>query len=343
MDLDIYDIEDYIEVGDTQAIIKLSSDQDFIMINTVVTKLNSQLPDATIVLNNYTTSCNSRTIEVNYTVFNINSTEILPAETPISFYIGTDLIGLSQTQNEIPIGGNENGIITLNLPAETPENFVLLAVVDDIGNGNGIIRELNEDNNASKLEITQWFSPEFNALQDLISCNLGFTKAVFDFSHYETSVTTEENQTVAFYNSFEEATNEINSISNTNSYEAVATPKEIFVRIENEHCYSITSFNLFTRNCPPIVYNAVSANNDGANDGFYIEGLRDIFVNFKIEIYNRWGKHLWTGTQEKPDWNGNVSEGIGNQKAPAGTYFYVLYLNDADYPKPLTGYLYLTY
>ena len=343
MDLDIYDIEDYIEVGDTQAIIKLSSDQDFIMINTVVTKLNSQLPDATIVLNNYTTSCNSRTIEVNYTVFNINSTEILPAETPISFYIGTDLIGLSQTQNEIPIGGNENGIITLNLPAETPENFVLLAVVDDIGNGNGIIRELNEDNNASKLEITQWFSPEFNVLQDLISCNLGFTKALFDFSHYETSVTTEENQTVAFYNSFEETTNQINSISNTNSYEAVATPKEIFVRIENEHCYSITSFNLFTRNCPPIVYNAVSANNDGANDGFYIEGLRDIFVNFKIEIYNRWGKHLWTGTQEKPDWNGNVSEGIGNQKAPAGTYFYVLYLNDADYPKPLTGYLYLTY
>ena len=343
MDLDIYDIEDYIEVGDTQAIIKLSSDQDFIMINTVVTKLNSQLPDATIVLNNYTTSCNSRTIEVNYTVFNINSTEILPAETPISFYIGTDLIGLSETQNEIPIGGNENGIITLNLPAETPENFVLLAVVDDIGNGNGIIRELNEDNNASKLEITQWFSPEFNALQDLISCNLGFTKAVFDFSHYETSVTTEENQTVAFYNSFEEATNEINPIVATTNYEAITTPKEIFVRIENEHCYSITSFNLFTRNCPPIVYNAVSANNDGANDGFYIEGLRDIFVNFKIEIYNRWGKHLWTGTQEKPDWNGNVSEGIGNQKAPAGTYFYVLYLNDADYPKPLTGYLYLTY
>lgn len=343
MDLDIYDIEDYIEVGDTQAIIKLSSDQDFIMINTVVTKLNSQLPDATIVLNNYTTSCNSRTIEVNYTVFNINSTEILPAETPISFYIGTDLIGLSETQNEIPIGGNENGIITLNLPAETPENFVLLALVDDIGNGNGIIRELNEDNNASKLEITQWFSPEFNALQDLISCNLGFTKALFDFSHYETSVRTEENQTVAFYNSFEEATNEINPIAATTNYEAITTPKEIFVRIENEHCFSITSFNLFTRNCPPIVYNAVSANNDGANDGFYIEGLRDIFVNFKIEIYNRWGKHLWTGTQEKPDWNGYVSEGIGNKKAAAGTYFYVIYLNDADYPKPLTGYLYLTY
>lgn len=343
MDLDIYDIENYIEVGDTQATIKLSSSQDFIMINTVVTKLNSQLPDATIVLEDYETSCNSGTIELNYTVYNINSTELLPAETPISFYIGTQLIGTSATQFDILIGGNESGTITLNLHAETPEIFTLLAVVDDLGNGNGIVTELNENNNSNTIQVTQWLSPKFNALQDLISCNLGFTKAIFDFSNYEELVKSDENHTVSFYNFLDEAINEVNPISNTNTYEAFYTPKEIFIRIENEHCYAITSFRLLSRNCPPIVYNFVSANNDGSNDGFFIDGLRDIFVNFKVEIYNRWGRHIWTGDQNLPDWNGYVAEGIGSKKAPAGTYFYILYLNDVDYSQPLTGYLYLTY
>ena len=104
-----------------------------------------------------------------------------------------------------------------------------------------------------------------------------------------------------------------------------------------------TSFNLLTRNCPPTIYNAVSANNDFSNDAFFIDGLRDIFVNFELEIYSRWGKHLWTGNQNKPDWDGTVPYGIGSQKATAGTYYYILYLNDPDYPEPLTGYLYLTY
>ncbi|MFD2908008.1 gliding motility-associated C-terminal domain-containing protein [Flavobacterium ardleyense] len=343
MDLDIYDIEDYIEIGDTEATITLSSFQDFIMINTVVTKLNSQLPDATIVLNDYQTSCNSGTIELNYTVYNINSTELLPASTPISFYNGSQLIGTSATEFDILIGGNELGSITLNLPADTPETFTLLAVVDDIGNGSGIVIELNENNNSSELLVKQWLSPKFNLVPDLISCNLGFTKAIFNFSRYEEFVKTDSDQTVSFYNSLDDASNKVNEISNITNYEAFTTTKQIFIRIEDEYCYSITSFNLLTKNCPPIIYNFVSANNDNSNDGFFIDGLRDIFVNYKIEIYNRWGKHIWTGDQNKPDWSGYVAEGIGTKKAPAGTYFYILYLNDSDYPKPLTGYLYLTY
>ena len=47
--------------------------------------------------------------------------------------------------------------------------------------------------------------------------------------------------------------------------------------IENENgCYSIIIL-LLTKNCPPIVYNAVSPNNDGLNDIFFIKGLRNIF------------------------------------------------------------------
>jgi hypothetical protein len=32
---------------------------------------------------------------------------------------------------------------------------------------------------------------------------------------------------------------------------------------------------------------------------------------------------------------------MGNNEAASGTYYYILYLNDPDYPKPINGYLYL--
>lgn len=343
MDLDIYDIDSYVSIGDTNATITLSSFQDFIMINTVITKLNSQLPDATIVTNNPITSCNSRELIIDFTVSNTNSTEVLQSNTPITFYADGIAVGTTYTQNVIPIGGSENGTFTLTIPSAIPLNFTLLAVVDDAGNGDGIVTELNENNNSFELDIELLVSPDFNVLLDLTSCNLGFTKGLFDFSSYDELVKTDLNQTVSFYEFFDDATNSINPINNTSNYEAFYTPKEIFIRIEDENCYSITSFNLLTQNCPPTIYNAVSPNNDYSNDVFFIDGLRDIFVNFELEIYNRWGKHLWSGNQDKLDWDGTVPEGIGNQKAAPGTYYYILYLNDPDYPEPLTGYLYINY
>lgn len=343
MDLDIYDIDSYVSIGDTNATITLSSFQDFIMINTVITKLNSQLPDATIVINNPITSCNSREVTIDFTVSNTNSTEVLQSNTPITFYADGIAVGTTYTQTVIPIGGSENGTFTLTIPSAIPLNFTLLAVVDDAGNGDGIVTELNENNNSFELDIELLVSPDFNDLLDLTSCNLGFTKGLFDFSSYDELVKTDLNQTVSFYEFFDDATNSINPINNTSNYEAFYTPKEIFIRIEDENCYSITSFNLLTQNCPPTIYNAVSPNNDYSNDVFFIDGLRDIFVNFELEIYNRWGKHLWSGNQDKLDWDGTVPEGIGNQKAAPGTYYYILYLNDPDYPEPLTGYLYINY
>lgn len=343
MDLDIYDIDSYVSIGDTNATITLSSFQDFIMINTVITKLNSQLPDATIVTSNPITSCNSREVTIDFKVSNTNSTEVLQSNTPITFYADGIAVGTTYTQTVIPIGGSENGTFTLTIPSAIPLNFTLLAVVDDAGNSDGIVTELNENNNSFEIDIELLVSPDFNDLLDLTSCNLGFTKGLFDFSSYDELVKTDLNQTVSFYEFFDDATNSINPINNTSNYEAFYTPKEIFIRIEDENCYSITSFNLLTRNCPPRIYNAVSPNNDYSNDVFFIDGLRDIFVNFELEIYNRWGKHLWSGNQDKLDWDGTVPEGIGNQKAAPGTYYYILYLNDPDYPEPLTGYLYINY
>ena len=343
MDLDIYGIDSYVNIGDTSATITLSSFQDFIMINTVITKLNSQLPDATILFENPISTCDSRDLTINFTVSNTNSTEVLPANTPITFYADGIVVGSIATQNSIPIGGSESGSLILSIPTSIPLNFTLLAKVDDAGSGVGIVTELNENNNTFDVPITLFVSPEFNDLTDLTSCNLGFTRGVFDFSSYEAFVKTDSNDVVSFHTEETDAINNTNAILNTTNFEALTTPKEIFVRIENQNCYSITSFNLFTQNCPPIIYNLVTSNNDNANDTFFIEGLRDIFVNFELEIYNRWGRKIWTGNQNIPDWDGYSTNGIDNEKAPAGTYFYILHLNDPDFPEPLAGYLYLTY
>ncbi len=340
MDLDIYEIDDYVEIGDTSASIALTSFQDFIMINTVVTKLNSQLPDATIVLENPSSTCNSREVTLDFTVSNLNSTEVLQANTPITFYAGTQAIATTYTQNIIPIGGSENGTITLTIPNAIPLNFTLTVNVDDTGNGTGIRPELIETNNSFQIEIELTVSPTFNNLDSITSCNLGLTRGIFDFSSYSELVKTDPSHIVSFHESYDDAVENINPITNTSNYEAITTPKEIFVRIDNG-CFSVTSFFLLTENCPPTVYNAVSPNNDYSNDTFFIDGLRDIFVNFELLIYNRWGKHLWTGNNNKPDWDGYVEDGVGSTLAPAGTYYYILYLNDPNYPEPLTGYLYI--
>ena len=343
MDLDIYDIQNNIAIGDTSAEISLTSYQDFVMINAVVTKLNSQLPDATVTIDSVEKQCDSKTIVVNYTVSNLNSTNPLPSETPVSIYINNQLLQTTTTTAEIPIGGSISSQITLVLPDTVTLNFDIKFVVDDIGDGTGIVTELIENNNTSIVNDSLWISPTFNTLESLLVCNEGFTRGTFDFSSYEDLVKTNPEDTVRFYETFENATADVNPILNTNSYQAITTPKEIFVRVFNENCFSITSFLLTTRNCPPTVYNYVSVNNDTYNDSFFIGGLHDIFLNFKLEIYSRWGRLLWIGNQNTEDWDGYVKEGVGSKNAPDGTYFYLLFLNDIDYPQPLQGFLYLNH
>ncbi|WP_111878996.1 CARDB domain-containing protein, partial [Aequorivita sp. CIP111184] len=149
MDLDYYDLQNLniIQPGDTQIDIQLSSGQDFIMVNNVIVGVNSELPDATIEIDDLGVLCQNNNIDVEYTVYNVNSTNELPANTPIAFYADAVLIGQTTTTNIIPLGGSESGTITLAIPIATPNNFNLRAVVDDIGNGTGIVAETDESNN----------------------------------------------------------------------------------------------------------------------------------------------------------------------------------------------------
>ncbi|WP_317171613.1 T9SS type B sorting domain-containing protein [Flavobacterium agri] len=343
MDLDVYDIQGNIAIGDTSAEIKLTSGQDVVMINAIVTKLNSQLPDATIVADNVDVFCNSFDITVDYTVYNLNSTEELPALTPIAFFADGILVGQAQTQTIIPIGGSETGQITLTLPETIPTDFTLTLSVDNNGSGVGSVTELNETNNDFTYAVSLLPLPEYNQPENLISCNEGLTSGTFDFSDYAQSIAVNPSDVITFFTSAENAENNQSEILNTSNFHANSTPFTIYFRVQGENCYNIGSFDLRVRNCPPTIYNFVSSNGDGINDFFHIDGLRDIFIHYQLSVFNRWGVQIWSGTNDTEEWDGRITKGLkwSDSEAPDGTYYYVLDLNDPDYPKPFTGFLYI--
>jgi gliding motility-associated-like protein len=70
-------------------------------------------------------------------------------------------------------------------------------------------------------------------------------------------------------------------------------------------------------------------NGDAFNPTFEIKGL-DSYPNNDIQIFNRWGNLVYTARSYKNDWDGtaNVQGALGNNKLPAGTYYYILDLGD---------------
>src|SRR5690606_29449360 len=158
MDLDYYDLVGIVQPGDTSILIELTSDQDHIIVNNIITSVNSELPDATIEIDEIGLICENGDMDVEYTVYNVNSTNELPPNTPIAIYADDGinpraLLAQTATVNEIPIGGSESGTITVSLPIGLPNNFDLIAVVDDIGDGTGIVSETDETNNEFVLPV----------------------------------------------------------------------------------------------------------------------------------------------------------------------------------------------
>src|SRR5690606_23696717 len=146
MDIDYFDINDYTNIGDNTLTVQLQTGQDVVLINNMVVVLNTQVPDATIMMNAEFGSCDDRDIAVDYTVSNLISTDILPAGTPIAFYGDGVLVGSSATVNDIAIGGSESGSIVLSIPDTVPNIFTLTARVDDDGAGNSTVIEFSEEN-----------------------------------------------------------------------------------------------------------------------------------------------------------------------------------------------------
>lgn len=343
MDIDFYNIQNLINIGDTSATIQLTSGQDFVMINNVVTILNSQLPDATIQLLEVNIECNNFEIEVNYEVFNLNSTDILPANTPIAFYAEGELIGTNTILNNIAINASEMGFITLQIPESLAPEFQLILSVDDEGSGEGIVTEINEDNNTFSTTVTLILPPEIISIDGLISCNEGFEIGAFNLLEIISELPDQNENNYSFFESLDDLHENINQINSPSNYNNITNPQNIFIKHLTANCFEIFETELMVENCPPRIPEGFSPNNDGLNDWFNIQGLYDIFINHELRIYNRYGTLIFVGNNSKP-WDGTANRGLDGKgnTVPTGSYYYILKLNDQNF-KDQSGWVTLNY
>ncbi|PIX13026.1 MAG: hypothetical protein COZ74_08425, partial [Flavobacteriaceae bacterium CG_4_8_14_3_um_filter_31_8] len=86
--------------------------------------------------------------------------------------------------------------------------------------------------------------------------------------------------------------------------------------------------------------NLFSPNADGKSDYFVILGIKDVYPNFKLTIFNRQGNEVYhysnKGNPNPIWWDGTFH---GNP-APTGVYFYILDYNDGT-KKPKTNFIQL--
>lgn len=307
--------------------------------------IDCYFPDATVVIEDMYKQCNSRVIHVHYTVSNLNGTDVLPAGTPVSIYVNGSFLDYTETIEPIAIGGSESSYITLTIPVGVPLDFDLTFVADDTGDGTGIVIETDETNNGYTLPTSLVLSPEIAQPEDITQCDMGLGVALFDFSAYAESLKNYPNETVTFYTSQQLADQDLDRIYNTTLFQTTENPQRIYVRLDNGTCHTTASFLLKADKCKPETYNYVTPNGDGINDTFFVKGLRNVFYNFKMTIYNRWGNLVWTGDHSTADWDGIANEekvGPEGTTVPNSTYYFVLELNEPGFPEPITGWVYVT-
>jgi len=324
--------------------IRVSNPDCFLVDSFTVEVLPCPLPDATIEIPGVA-ACRDRALLLPFTVFNLDATGPLPAQTSIAFYNEGILLALSKTQQTIQVGGSETGEVELLLPNGLPDTFTITAVVDDDGNGIGTVEELREDNNTFTQTISFESIPPIPNLPDLLECDMGFDTAIFDLTQQDDLIRTGQDDVVQYFNSLENALDNTDPIGNPSEYENSTDPQTIYVRLENEICFATASFLLTTENCAPFIPQGFSPNNDGINDSFEISNLLNIYENFELNIYSREGNLIHTARNSDGFWDGIATKGLlfTGSTVPVGTYYYVLVLNDPKYPEAFIGWIYVNY
>lgn len=270
MDIDFYNIQNNISIGDTQATISLTSGQDFVMINNIITVLNSQLPDATVSIDSVDITCDSRDITLEYTIYNTNSTAILPANTAIAIYADGSLIGNDVTTTDIPIGGNIQQSITLTIPTTVSNTFTLSIAVDDDGTGTGVVDETNENNNSAASIIILPVSPTIPPLENLELCDT-VANPIFDLTLQELNFLP-GTFTFNYYESLDNAINGISPITNTENHTITASPTTIYIEVIDNLslCRSISNFDLIILESP-LLNQPDAIETCQTDDSFYTE------------------------------------------------------------------------
>ncbi|MHA3789937.1 hypothetical protein ACX0HA_17150, partial [Flavobacterium hauense] len=252
MDIDFYNIQSYINVGDTDLDVSLTSGQDGIIMNNIVTVINSELPDASIemIFLSGNEVCLNRDLQLVYMAKNYNATDILPANTPIAVYADDTLIATTATANDIAIESSEIGVLNVTLPPGIPNNFTLKFVIDDNGAGVGTVRETDETNNEYIESVILRTGIEPQDVEDELYICANGTTGTFDLTQATTAVTADYDYD--FYDSLADADAETDAIVDPVNF--ISGSATAYVRIYDFYsptCYDIIPITLTLVDCQP--------------------------------------------------------------------------------------------
>jgi len=110
------------------------------------------------------------------------------------------------------------------------------------------------------------------------------------------------------------------SVSSIDSYQ---------VNVTVDNCTTTEFITIDKINC--IIPKGVSPNGDGLNDSWDLSG----FDVKKVQIFNRYGKEVYSKSNYTDEWVGKSNNG---NELPDGTYYYVIEFNDMS---PRTGCVYI--
>jgi gliding motility-associated-like protein len=124
-------------------------------------------------------------------------------------------------------------------------------------------------------------------------------------------------------------------LSDTASSNPVASPTvttTYTLTVTNALGCAVTDTMIVTILPPFNINNGFTPNGDGKNDTWVIDELYK-FPNTEIEIYNRWGEQLFYSKGAYIPWNGTYN----GSPVPVGTYYYIIRLNDKNFPDHYAG------
>jgi gliding motility-associated-like protein len=166
IDVDTYAINNYVNVGNTSFQITMNS---YLTrhLSTIITSIQSELPDATISLDSITGQdiCQNRDLTLDYTVYNVNSNDTLLAGTPVSVFVNDSILISSVLLPSNILMGDSLSLSTLvTIPTGISSPFSLSMVVNQNATQLGVYPESNFTNNTSNdstISLTEIVFPFF--------------------------------------------------------------------------------------------------------------------------------------------------------------------------------------
>lgn len=261
---------------------------------------------------------------------------------------GTIVAGGTTTSNTVTVVWQNTPITTINVSYQSASGCVIqmqealtiattvcsdVTVVKTVSNANPFIG----DQIVFTIVVTNDGQDQFTNVTVDEVIQSGFTYVSHNATNGTYDVLAGE-WTIPLLSANEQAVLTITVIVNpTGNYHNVAT---ITSGVDDEDTDNNVSEVIVEPSCFTI-YNEISPNGDGVNDYLYIDCIEQ-YDNNSVTVYNRYGNIVYTINGYKNDWNGmaNVSGTIGKgEPLPAGTYFYLIKVEEEEYES--SGWLYI--